>query len=195
MGDLVAVDGAGDAGGDGRADGDGAGRVRRQEAGEDGGRRQRHRPLLPRTRKRLLRPREAAAEAPQRQRQLKQLAGKFTGHEFWDPNNSRYELRRLERPLHTYRDEENGILDGALYTLANGTNPEVMLFVEARVNPKEKTKSAWQFAVGRSSHAEWHLLYDDKEVLESPRGDRLSGWDKPYWLGTLSADPKPDPKK
>ena len=113
-----------------------------------------------------------AAEAAQRQRQLKQLAGKFTGHEFWDPNDSRFELRRLERPLHTYRDEENGILDGALYTLANGTNPELMLFVEARTNPKDATKSAWQFTVGRLAHAELHLLYDEKG---SVRGSARTG--------------------
>ena len=70
---------------------------------------------------------------------------------------SRYELRRLERPLHTYRDEENGILDGPLYTLANGTNPEIMLFVEARADLKDTSKSSWQFTVGRVSHAELHL--------------------------------------
>ena len=136
-----------------------------------------------------------AAEAPQRQRQLKQLAGKFTGHQFWDPNNSRFELRRLERPLHTYRDEENGVLEGAVYTLANGTNPEIMLFIEARVNPKDKTKPVWRFTVGRSAHAELHLEFDGKEVFEAPRADRagLSAPDKPYWLGNISAvEAKPD---
>ena len=70
-----------------------------------------------------------AADAKQRQLQLRSLAQKFIGHQFWDPNNSRYELRRLERPLCTYQDEDAGILDGALYTLANGTNPEILLFV------------------------------------------------------------------
>jgi hypothetical protein len=128
-----------------------------------------------------------AKEAPQRQRQLKQLAQKFTGHQFWDPNNSRYELRRLERPLRTYKDEDSGLLDGALYTLANGTNPELMLFIEARVNPKDNTEVLWQYAVGRLSHAELHLLYDDKEVFTSPRGDKLSGADKPYWLGLIKS--------
>ncbi len=136
-----------------------------------------------------------AADAPQRQRQLKQLAGKFTGHEFWDPNNSRFELRRLDRPLHTYRDEAAGILDGALYTLANGTNPEIMLFVEARANPNDGAKPVWQFTVGRLAHAELHLLYDEKEVFEAPRADRarLSAVDKPYWLGFIdTAGIKPE---
>jgi len=135
-----------------------------------------------------------ASDVVQRQRQLKQLAQKFTGHEFWDPNNSRYELRRLERALYTYRDEAGGVLEGGLFTLANGTNPEIMIFIEARADPKENAKSAWQYAVGRLSHAELHLEYDGKEFFNSPRGDRLSGPNKPYWLGlfdtTLDAKPK-----
>jgi len=122
-------------------------------------------------------------EALQRQRQLKQLAQKFTGHEFWDPNNSRYELRRLERALYSYRDEAGGVLEGGLFTLANGTNPEIMLFIEARADPKADAKAAFQYTVGRLSHAELHLEYEGKEVFKSPRGDRLSGPNKPYWLG------------
>jgi hypothetical protein len=137
-----------------------------------------------------------AADAALRQRQMKQLAQKFSGHEFWDPDNSRFELRRLERPLHTYRDEDGGVLEGALYTLANGTNPEIMLFVEARVDPKDKSRTAWKFTVGRLSHAELHLVYDGKEVFDAPRADRaqLSAPDKPYWLGLLesSSSAKPD---
>jgi hypothetical protein len=131
-------------------------------------------------------------DAAGRQRQLKLLAQKFTGHEFWDPNNSRFELRRLDRPLHTYRDEGTGILDGALYALANGTNPEIVLFVEARAGSAD-AKPVWQFAVGRLAHAELHLTYDNKEVFEAPRGDKLSGADKPYWLGFITAAaPPPD---
>jgi hypothetical protein len=129
-----------------------------------------------------------AAEAPQRQRQLKQLAAKFVGHEFWDPDNSRYELRRLDRPLHTYRDEDAGVLDGSLYTLANGTNPEILLFVEARSDPKDGSK-AWRFTTGRLAHAELHLEYDGKEVFDAPRADRarLSAPDKPYWLSFVES--------
>jgi hypothetical protein len=126
-----------------------------------------------------------AAEAALRQRQLKLLAEKFTAHEFWDPDNTRYELRLLKRPLHTYRDEASGLLDGGLFTLANGTNPEIMLFIEARVDPKKSEKPVWQFTVGRSAHAELHLEYDGKEVFEAPRGNKVAGWNQPYWLSFI----------
>jgi len=141
-----------------------------------------------------------AAPAPptdpaQRQRQLKLLAQKFTGHQFWDPDNSRYELRRLDRPLHTYRDEAGGVLDGSLYTLANGTNPEILLFVEARADPESGGKAVWRYAVGRLAHAELHMEYDGKEVFNAPRGNRVSGRDKPYWLGFINTAPDPGPEK
>src|SRR5262249_1173545 len=134
-----------------------------------------------------------------RQRQLKLLAQNFTGHEFWEPNNSRYDLRRLERPLHTYRDEAGGLLEGSLYTLANGTNPEIALFVEARAQPDGKAP-IWQFTVGRvrgggMSHAELHVEYDGKEVFNGPRGRSLSGPDKPYWVVSIDVPPFTEPKK
>jgi hypothetical protein len=136
-----------------------------------------------------------AAKTPLRQRQLKLLAQKFTAHEFWDPNNSRYELRLLTRPLYTYRDEANGVLEGGLFTLANGTNPEISLFVEARVDPKNRSKSVWQFTVGRSAHAELHLNYDGKEVYEAPRGYKVSAPNQPYWLGQFNAALDAEPPK
>lgn len=135
-----------------------------------------------------------AAETPLRQRQLKLLAQKFTAHEFWDPDNSRYELRLLKRPLCTYRDEANGLLDGGLFTLANGTNPEILLFVEARVDPENRSKRIWQYTVGRLAHAELHLQYDGKEVFEAPRGDRVSASNQPYWLSFLNLTRDAEPE-
>jgi hypothetical protein len=136
-----------------------------------------------------------AADVSLRQRQVKLLAQKFTGYEFWDPDNTRYELRLLKRPLYTYRDEASGLLEGGLFTLANGTNPEIMFFVEARVDPKSNSKPVWQYTVGRLAHAELHLEYDGKEVYTAPRGDRVAGSDQPYWIGSLSAGIDADSEK
>lgn len=136
-----------------------------------------------------------AAEAALRQRQLKLLAQNFTGHEFWDPDNSRYELRLLKRPLGSYRDETKGVLEGGLFALANGTNPEILLFIEARVDPKNNSKAVWKYTVGRLAHAELHLEYNGKEVLDAPRGNRVSGSNQPYWLGFLNGTVDADPEK
>src|SRR5262249_15129072 len=127
------------------------------------------------------------------QRQLKLLAQKFTGHEFWNPDDTRYELRLLKRPLYTYRDEASGVLDGGVFTLANGTNPEILLFVEARMDPKNSSKRIWQYTVGRLAHAELHLEYDGKEVFNAPRGNKVAGSNQPYWLSFINAARDSDP--
>ena len=62
------------------------------------------------------------------------------------------------------------------------------------VYPNGGSKAVWQFAVGRSAHAELQLEYDGKEAFYAPRGNRVSGRDKPYWLGFIEsiADAKPE---
>lgn len=126
------------------------------------------------------------ADATLRQRQLKQLAQKFTAYEIYNPNNTRYDLRRLERPLYTYRGEPAGVAEGGLFAFANGTNPEVMLFIEARADPKGTAKPVWQFGVGRTSFAESHVECDGKEVYMAPRGGKgVTGPDKPFWTTVL----------
>jgi len=85
--------------------------------------------------------------------------------------------------VHTYRDEANGLLEGGLFILANGTNPEIFLFLEARTDPKDKTKAVWQYLVGRSANAELHMEFDGKEVFELLRAAWGEGADKPYFTG------------
>jgi hypothetical protein len=133
----------------------------------------------------------AAGESPLRQRQMKLLAQNFTAHEIWEPNNTRYDLRRLDRPLHSYRDEEAGIVEGGLFAFANGTNPEIMLFIEARQAKDKASKPVWQFGVGRSAYAELHLEYAGKEVYSAPRGNYVAGRSKPFFTSTLEFTPAP----
>jgi len=82
-----------------------------------------------------------------------------------------------------------------LFTLANGTNPEIMIFVEARVDPKDSKKAVWQYTVGRLAHAELHMEYDGKEVFNAPRGNRVSGPDKPYWVTFIHKAPVREQEK
>lgn len=102
-----------------------------------------------------------------RLRQIKEFARRFTAHEFWDPENSRFELRLLVQPVHRYRDAAAEIQDGALFVLAHGTNPEALLLIEA-VGPTVE-ESRWQFGLVRTSNAELHAELDGKEVWMVPR--------------------------
>jgi hypothetical protein len=108
-----------------------------------------------------------AAKEPARLRQIKEISRRFTAHEFWDPENSRFELRLLVQPVHRYSDPTAEIQDGALFVLAHGTNPEALLLVEA-VGPTLE-KARWQYGLVRSSNAETHVELDGKEVWMQPR--------------------------
>jgi hypothetical protein len=128
-----------------------------------------------------------------RQRQIRALSQRFTAHEFWIPGNSRYELRLVDRPLMTYKDEANGILDGAMFTFANGTNPEVLVLLEVRADPDKKKPPRFQVGIDRLTHAEIHVLFDEKEVYSVGRGWQLCAPDKPYFsaeISELEARPK-----
>lgn len=128
----------------------------------------------------------ADADAPhdreqRRTRQLKDLARRFTAHEFWDPDNSRFELRLLEQPVHRYKEPDAGIQDGAAFVLAHGTNPEVILLIEA--HGKTIDEARWSYSLARLGSAELHVELDGKEVWRQGRTPGVVGQAvDPYWL-------------
>jgi hypothetical protein len=116
-----------------------------------------------------------------RTRQLKELARRFSAHEFWDPDNSRFELRLLEQPVHRYKHPEAGLHDGAVFILAHGTNPEVILLIEALGKTPEAAR--WHYSLARLGSAELHVELDGKEVWTRRRTPGIVGQPSdPYWL-------------
>src|SRR5262245_49958623 len=85
-----------------------------------------------------------AGQPAARLTQIKQLQRRFTAHEKANIEG-RIELRPLAQPLHRYQDSDAGILDGAIVSFANGTNPEVLLILEAQKT--EKGDAEWHFAL------------------------------------------------
>ena len=74
------------------------------------------------------------ANAALRLRQMKDLAGQFTAA--CDPSRSggwtnRHALRLLTTPVYRYSEPTSDITDGALFAFAQGTNPEVLIQIEA----------------------------------------------------------------
>jgi hypothetical protein len=139
----------------------------------------------------------AGAPAPDeketvRLRQLRDQARRFTGHEFWNPENSRYEFRLLVQPVYRYRDERQAILDGAVFVLAYESNPEVLLLIEA-LRPAAD-KGQWQYVLARLGSAELHVELDGQEVWKQDRTPGVVGKPTdPYWLMMTAAEPTPAP--
>ncbi|HVX12861.1 MAG TPA: hypothetical protein VHC22_16885 [Pirellulales bacterium] len=116
-----------------------------------------------------------------RLRQIKDLSRRFAAHEFWDPDNSRFELRVLVRPVLRYSDPTANIQDGAAFVIAHGTNPETVLLIEA-IGPSLK-EARWHYALVRSSHAEAHVELDGQEVWKCERANAVNhGATRGYWL-------------
>jgi hypothetical protein len=128
------------------------------------------------------------AKAAQRLRQAREIARRFTAHEFWDPDNSRFELRLLAQPIHRYSDEKKELHDGAAFVLAHGTNPEVVLLIEAL--GKDLKDARWHYSLARLGSAEIHVELDGKEVWKCGRAPGIVGSpNDPYWLFfSVSAD-------
>ena len=122
---------------------------------------------------------DVSAQPAIRLRQMKEISRRFEAHQFWDPDNSRFEMRLLVQPVHRYHDEAAKLIDGAVFVLAHGTNPEVLLQIEAHSGEPPR----WRYSLVRLGSAEMHVLLDGKEVWNEPRTPGVVGQPvDPYWL-------------
>lgn len=101
-----------------------------------------------------------AGSAPQRLLQMKKLSKSFTATKT-ERDGNQSELRLLTQPVYRYAAEKEGLIDGALFTFVQGTDPEVFLLLEAR---KQEDKAVWQFAATRMNSVKFQLRYHDREV-------------------------------
>jgi hypothetical protein len=123
------------------------------------------------------------ADSPaHRMRQMKEFVQRFTAHELF--TDGRHEMRVLPVAVHRYEDQDERLIDGAIFVIAIGTHPEATLFLEA-VRPADEAKPIWKFAVGRSGAAEMVVNYDDKEVYHLPLIETFPPPTNSYWRMVL----------
>jgi hypothetical protein len=125
-----------------------------------------------------------AAKESGRNRQFREVSAKFVGFESFrkspDAKAERYELRLIPRPIYRYSDPDAGLIDGAIFLMTYGTNPEIVLVIEV-VKEKEAEKLVWKYAMTRISYAELHVEFDNREIWTQAH---LQGTNpaQPYWL-------------
>ena len=135
------------------------------------------------------------AEAPgpgtaARLRQMKALAPKFSSTFVgFTENQQPQELRLLPQPLYRYETGEGReVFDGALFAFVQGTDPQTILALEARI---DGTTAGWYFAFVRMASGALTGRFEGQEVYSVPKYD-FQNRDprKPYLL--LSQQPAPD---
>ena len=125
-----------------------------------------------------------AAEAPadtgaHRLSQMRQLARRFTGH-LVTREGEQHELRLLTQPVYRYAAANEGVLDGGLFALVQGTDPDILFLIEARGKPEPK----WHFAAARMQNCALAVQFDGREIWSVPQLEWSVAFDhsQPYTL-------------
>ena len=92
-------------------------------------------------------------------------------------------LRLLTQPLHRYRSESHRVLDGGVFAFVMGTDPEIILLIEA---VESEGGPKWQFAAAQLSNLPMQLDYQDKQVWECRRGKPYVGGEPHFWYWGIS---------
>jgi hypothetical protein len=107
-----------------------------------------------------------AKTATARLRQMRAIAEKYSGAV--DPDRtgkfeSPHELRLLTTPVYRYVDDESEIIDGAIFAFVQGTNPEVLLVLQAR---SQAGKPRWQLGFAPMTSFQLRVRRGEKVVFE-----------------------------
>jgi hypothetical protein len=105
-----------------------------------------------------------------RRRQIKQAAERFSASEEWRGQTS--QLRMMPRPLLEYEDQEKGVIEGAVFVWAHGTNVEILMFLEVRQG--EDGANDWACGFGQLSGADLHVDYNGRDFWNSSQGAAAS---------------------
>jgi hypothetical protein len=96
-----------------------------------------------------------ATTAAARLTQMRQLARRFGATETY--NKDTVECRLIAQPIDRYQSEADKIVDGAIFALANGTNPEIGIVLECDAE-------RWNYGVLRLCGAKSAVTLDGKQV-------------------------------
>jgi hypothetical protein len=123
-----------------------------------------------------------------RLRQMKNAIRAFSAMQT-DERGQRYELRLVTQPIYRYADEPAGLIDGALFVLSYGTNPEIVIGLECRKSADGESR--WYYGVAPSSSNACVLKLNDRDVWSKPitqvprRQDPFA-----HFLEPIAFDPK-----
>lgn len=123
------------------------------------------------------------ASAPRRLAQMRNLAARFSAVVHMPPDETVVtELRLMAQPLWRFKEPDpqeksdsaprqkeagDDVLDGALFSLAEATDPEALLLLEAR-REKPQGPYEWRFTLARMTSVHLIVRLDGKECFSVP---------------------------
>jgi hypothetical protein len=126
-----------------------------------------------------------ADTAVRRLQQMRSLAKNFSA-ELVDyrvnDGGERQPLRLLPAPLYRHQSTDPLVIDGALFGVVLGTDPEVFLLLEARHVDKA---IRWQYALARMNTDTMVVRYKDSEVARIERALSRESLRDPYFLSGI----------
>jgi len=130
-----------------------------------------------------------AATRSERLRQMKTLAQGFSAHAIKNApdydEGSLWEFRMMSQPLHRYAEE--AAVDGAIFSFAQGTDPEAFLILESR---EEKGVGQWHFGFAAACAWELHGKLGEREVWLRPNARQRKPEDGYAIIGPFPVDSK-----
>ena len=101
----------------------------------------------------------------QRLVQMRTITEEYQAIDDFEDKQSRWELRLLSKPVYRYAATDQGIVDGALWAFAHGTDPEVFVLLEARETAKG---TEWQIGMAPMTAYAVEVSRKDKPVWSAP---------------------------
>jgi len=95
-------------------------------------------------------------------------------------------LRLMPQPVYRYQDEED-LIDGAMFLFVSGVDPQAVLLVELRKLPKEKP--SWHYVLAPVTIYELTASLDSAVVWQKPRVNQFAAINFPYFAGPYRPDP------
>jgi hypothetical protein len=121
------------------------------------------------------------ATAAARLTQMRAQARRFAATERF--NKELIECRLIAQPLDRYQSEPDKIVDGAIFALANGTNPEIGIVLET-------DGERWHYGLLRLTSAETIVTLDGKDVATFEKFNSRGRRDGPYNSGSFKIEMK-----
>ncbi|HJS07480.1 MAG TPA: hypothetical protein VJ809_07455 [Pirellulales bacterium] len=122
------------------------------------------------------------ASATARLRQMREI-GRRVAVQSTDANDSRWELRLITQPIYQYTARQPAdTLGGGVFLFCQGTDPEVILLLEAREVDGRQT---WHYALAPFTDYGLSVSLDGNEVWSLAKGHRPTRTSPHWWNGRM----------